>query len=207
LEADMATLTLRNPEDDVARRLRVRAAEHGRSSNCWWKHGPIGSDPWREMGMEAATGPDVALVVDDFVGLTSVLPQPDRHLALAPASIEMALPVPDFWPDEICNVLWLQVGKQVFTQGGGGEGLASLRPQVEPTPTAALELHDVGLEGGLRIDHSTCDALFAAFAVAMGAKRLVDDGRILRDTQTHPHPAINGMPLPPGQRAVARGIA
>lgn len=30
----MATLTVRNLEDDVVRRLRVRAAEHGRSAEA-----------------------------------------------------------------------------------------------------------------------------------------------------------------------------
>lgn len=31
LEGDMASITIRNLDDDVKRRLRVRAAEHGRS--------------------------------------------------------------------------------------------------------------------------------------------------------------------------------
>ncbi len=34
MEAGVATLTVRNLDDDVARRLRIRAAEHGRSAEA-----------------------------------------------------------------------------------------------------------------------------------------------------------------------------
>jgi antitoxin FitA len=34
LEASLATLTVRNLEEDVVRRLRIRAAEHGRSAEA-----------------------------------------------------------------------------------------------------------------------------------------------------------------------------
>jgi plasmid stability protein len=33
-EVDMATLTVRNLDEDVVRRLRIRAAEHGRSAEA-----------------------------------------------------------------------------------------------------------------------------------------------------------------------------
>jgi len=44
---------------------------------------------------------------------------------------------------------------------------------VEPTPTDGLELHDVALDIGLAINHSTYDTLYLAFAVAMGARAVV----------------------------------
>ncbi len=45
-----------------------------------------------------------------------------------------------------------------------------LRAQVPPTPTGNLEPHDVALDIGLAINHSTYDTLYVAFAVAMGPK-------------------------------------
>jgi len=48
--------------------------------------------------------------------------------------------------------------------------MALLRAQVEPTPTAGMDLHDAALEIGLAVNHSTYDTLYLAFAIAVGAR-------------------------------------
>ena len=66
-----------------------------------------------------------------------------------------------------------------------------------PTPTDDLDLHDVALEIGLAIDHSTYDTLYVAFAIAMGARGLVAaDGGFVRDMRRHPDPALAGLLVP-----------
>jgi predicted nucleic acid-binding protein len=150
----------------------------------------------------------VALVIDASVGLKWVLQEPDSHLALALAVSDETLLVPDFWLNEACNVLWLQVRKNLFTPAEAHEGLALLRAQVEPTPTASLGLHDVALEIGLAINHSTDDTLYVAFAVAMGAdKVVVADGPFVRAMQTHPDGAMTRLLWPLSEWAAASGIA
>jgi predicted nucleic acid-binding protein len=113
------------------------------------------------------------LVVDASVGLKWVLQEADSSLAERLARSDVDLLVPDFWLNEACNVLWLQVRRKLFTPSEAREALALLRAQVEPTPTAELSLHDVALEIGLAINHSTYDILYVAFALAMGAERVV----------------------------------
>jgi hypothetical protein len=49
--------------------------------------------------------------------------------------------------------------KNPSTPAEARKGLALLRAHVEPTPTASLGLHDVALELGLAINHSTYDTL------------------------------------------------
>lgn len=149
----------------------------------------------------------MALVVDASVGLKWVLEEPDSHLARALAVSDEPLLVPDFWLNEACNVLWLQVQKMVFTADEAREGLALLRAQVEPTPTAGLGLHDIALEIGLTISHSTYDTLYVAFAIAMGADRVVvADGPFVRDMRTHPDPVMTRMLLPLSDWAAADGL-
>jgi hypothetical protein len=151
--------------------------------------------------------PDVTLVVDASVGLKWVLQEADSPLAERLARSDVDLLVPDFWLHEACNVLWLQVRRKLFTPGEAREALALLRAQVEPTPTAELSLHDVALEIGLTVNHSTYDTLYVAFALAMGAERvIVADGPFVTAMQTHPDPALAGILLPlakwaSGQRA------
>jgi len=158
--------------------------------------------------MEAGTGPDVPLVIDASVGLKWVLQEPDSHLARALALSNETLLVPDFWLNEACNILWLQVRKNVFTPAEAREGLELLRAQVEPTPTASLRLQDVALELGLAINHSTYDTLYVAFAIAMGAGNVVvADGPFVRAMQTHPDPALTRMLLPLREWAASSGIA
>ena len=67
------------------------------------------------------------LVIDASVGLKWVLEEPDSHLARALVLSDEVLLVPDFWLNEACNVLWLQVQKKVFTPDEAREGLGLLR--------------------------------------------------------------------------------
>ncbi len=139
----------------------------------------------------------MVLVVDASVGLKWVLQEPDSHLAEALVRIEADLLVPDFLLHEATNVLWLQVRKKLFTPDEAREGLSLLQAQVEPTPTAHLNLHDVALDIGIAVNHSTYDTLYLAFAVAMGADAVVvSDGRFVRAMRTHPNPTLSAMLLP-----------
>ena len=138
----------------------------------------------------------MALVVDASVGLKWVLQEPDSHLAEALVRIEPDLLVPDFWLNEATSVLWLQVRRKLFTPDEAREGLALLRAQVEPTPTAHMRLHDLALDISIAIAHSTYDTLYLAFAVAMGANGVVAaDGPFLRSIRTHPDPSLSAMVL------------
>ena len=138
----------------------------------------------------------MAPVVEASVGLKWILQEPDSHLAEALVRSEPDLLVPDFWLNEATNVLWLQVRRELFTPDEAREGLALLRAQVEPTPTAHMRLHDLALEIGIVIDHSTYGTLHLAFAVAMGASTVVAaDGPFLRSMRTHPDPSLSAMVL------------
>jgi predicted nucleic acid-binding protein len=55
----------------------------------------------------------MTLVVDASVGLKWVLDEPDSDLAKALAVGDETLLVPDFWLNEACNVLWLQVRRKL----------------------------------------------------------------------------------------------
>ena len=139
----------------------------------------------------------MALVVDASVGLKWVLQEPDSHLAEALVRIEADLIVPDFWLHEVTNILWLQVRKKLFTPYEAREGLPLLRAQVEPTPTAEVNLHDVFLDIGLAVNHSTNDTRYLAFVVAMGVNAVVvADGPFVRAMQTHPDSTLSATVLP-----------
>ena len=143
----------------------------------------------------------MALAVDASVALKWVLQEPDSHFAQALAECGETLLMPDFWLNEACNVLWLQVRKRIFSPDEAREGLALLRDMIEPTPTDGLELHDVALDIGLATNHSTYDTLYLAFAIAMGARAVVvADGAFVKDMRRHPDPALAAMllPLTPG---------
>nr|WP_294516005.1 type II toxin-antitoxin system VapC family toxin [uncultured Rhodopila sp.] len=149
----------------------------------------------------------MALVVDASVALKWVLQEPDSHLAQALAEGDETLLVPDFWLNEVCNVLWLQVRKRIFSPDEAREGLALLRAVVEPTPTGELELHDVALDIGLATNHSTYDTLYLAFALAMGARAVVvADGLFVKDMQRHPDPTLAAMLLPLDTWAHGHGL-
>lgn len=126
-----------------------------------------------------------------------MLPEHDSHLAQALAVSGEVLLVPDFWLGEATNVLWLQARRGIFTPDEAREGLALLRAQVEPTPTADLDLHDIALEIGLAVNHSTYDTLYLAFALAVGARGvIVSDAPFVRDMQHHPDPTLAAMLIP-----------
>ena len=139
----------------------------------------------------------MALVVDASVGLKWVLQEPDSCLAEALARSTEELLVPDFWLGEATNVLWLQVRRKRLTPVEAREGLALLREQVAPTPTAGMGLHEVALEIGLMVNHSTYDTLYLAFAIAMGAHGVVvSDGPFVQAMQSHPDPALAALLIP-----------
>ena len=125
------------------------------------------------------------------MGLKWVLQEADSPLAERLARSDVDLLVPDFWLNEACNVLWLQVRRKLLTPNEAREALALLRAQVEPTPTADLGLHDIALEIGLAVNHSTYDTLYVAFALAMGAEKVVvADGPFVTAMQRHPDPTL-----------------
>jgi predicted nucleic acid-binding protein len=136
----------------------------------------------------------VSIVVDASVGLKWVLQEPDSHLAEALVRSEPDLLVPDFWLHEATNVLWVQVRRKVFTPDEARESLSLLKAQIEPTPTAGMNLHEVALDIGIEVNHSTYDTLYLAFAVAMGASAVVAaDSSFLRSIRSHPDPALAAM--------------
>ena len=139
----------------------------------------------------------MALVVDASVGLKWVLEEPDSHLAAALVRIEPDLLVPDFWLNEATNVLWLQVRRSLLAPDESREALALLRAQVEPTPTAHMDLHEVALDIGIATNHSTYNTIYVAFAIAVGASAVVAaDGLFVRSMQTHPDATLSAMILP-----------
>jgi predicted nucleic acid-binding protein len=148
------------------------------------------------------------LVVDASVALKWVLQEPDSHAAGALLRIEPDLVIPDFWLGEATNVLWLQVRRKPLTPDDAREGLALPRTQVPPTPTADMDLHEVALEPGMAINHSTYDTLYLAFAIAMGASGLVvSDSLFVRDMRTHPGQDLVAMLIPLDVWARSAGIA
>ncbi len=149
----------------------------------------------------------MALVVDASVGLRWVLQEPDSHFAEALARSEEDLLAPDFWLNEAVNVLCLQVRRKVFTPDEAREGLALLRAQISPTPTADLGLHDVALDIGLAANHSVYDTLYIAFALAMGATHVVvADRPFVNAMRRHPDPSLTRMLLPLDQWAKDQGV-
>lgn len=148
----------------------------------------------------------MTLVVDASVGLKWVLQEPDSHLADLLARSGENLLVPDFWLNEATNVLWLQVRRNLLTADEAREGLALLQAHLVPMPTARMGLHDVALEIGLTVNHSTYDTLYAAFALATGAAHVVvADGPFVKAMARHPDPVLAGMLLPLNDWAKTHG--
>lgn len=149
----------------------------------------------------------MAFVVDASVGLKWVLREADSHLADALLRTERDLLVPDFWLNEATNVLWLQVRRKLLTPEEAHEGLALLRAQVKPTPTTQMRLHELALEVGITVNHSTYDTLYLAFAIAMGASSVVTaDHQFIQSIKTHPDPSLPAMVLPLDAWARSRGV-
>jgi hypothetical protein len=68
---------------------------------------------------------------------------------------------------------------------------------VPPTDTGDFDLHDVALDIGLAVSHSTYDTLYVAFAVAMGARGVVvADGPFAANMSRHPDPALATILIP-----------
>lgn len=100
-----------------------------------------------------------------------------------------------------------RVRRRLLTADEAREGLRLLRAQVEPTPTANLGLQEVALDIGIAVDHSTYDAMYLAFAIAMGAEQVITaDGPFVRAMRRHPEQSIAGMVLPLQEWARARGL-
>jgi predicted nucleic acid-binding protein len=138
----------------------------------------------------------VALVVDASVGLKWVLPEHDSAAALALLRSRETLLMPDFWLNEATNVLWLQARRRLLTQDEARERLDLLKTAVPPTPTAGLDLHTMALSIGLAVEHSPYDALYVAFALAVGADHVVAADRSFMTAMLgHPDPAIAGRML------------
>jgi predicted nucleic acid-binding protein len=85
------------------------------------------------------------------------------------------------------------------------QGLALLRIQVEGTRTADMALHDVALDIGLTMGHSTYDTIYVAFAIATGARAVVAlDGPFVRDIRKHPNPILANKVISLGEWAAKR---
>ena len=85
----------------------------------------------------------------------------------------------------------------MLTPDEAREGLALLQAQLAPTPTAEMGLHDVALDIGLAVNHSTYDTLYVAFALAVGATSVVvADGPFVKAMASHPDPVLAEMLLP-----------
>lgn len=97
--------------------------------------------------------------------------------------------------------------RKLLTPDEAKEGLALLQAQLAPTPTAEMGLHDVALDIGLAVSHSTYDTLYVAFALAVGAASVVvADGPFVKAMASHPDPVLAGMLLPLGDWARAHGV-
>ena len=96
--------------------------------------------------------------------------------------------------------------RKLLTPDEAREGLALLQTQLAPTPTAEMGLHDVALDIGLAVSHSTYDTLYVAFALAVGATSVVvADGPFVKAMASYPDPVLAGMLLPLGDWARAHG--
>ena len=150
----------------------------------------------------------MTLVVDASVGLKWILDEPDSQLAQALAEGDEEILLPDFWLNEACNVCWLQFRKGKWTPEEAREGLALLQAQMPPIPTGDLDLHDVALDIGLAVNHSTYDTLYVAFAVAMGARGVVvADGPFVTNMRRHADPALAELLIPLADWGRERGFA
>jgi predicted nucleic acid-binding protein len=135
-----------------------------------------------------------------------VLQGPDSRLTEALVRIEPDLLIPDFWLGEATNVL--QVRRKLLTPDEARAGLDLLRELIEPAPTVGMDLHEVALDIGITVNHSTYDTLYLAFAVAMGASGVVaSDGPFVRDMRADPDPALAAMLVPLDEWARTNGVA
>ena len=74
-------------------------------------------------------------------------------------------------------------------------------------PTGVMGPHDVALDIGLAVNHSTYDTLYLAFAVAVGARGLVlADGPFAAAMTRHDDPVLAAMMLPLDAWARSKGL-
>lgn len=159
------------------------------------------SRSWRKRLDQSCRG---RRILTTSIGLKWVLQEPDSDLAEALARSGTELLVSGFWLNEATNVLWLQVRRKVLTPDEAREGLALLQAQPAPTPTAEMSLHDVALDIGLPVSHSTYDTLYVAFALAVGATSVVvADGPFVKAMARHPDAVVAEVLLPLGDWARA----
>jgi predicted nucleic acid-binding protein len=131
------------------------------------------------------------------VALKWFLPEPGSDIAAALRKRERNLVIPDFWLHEAINVLWREVRRKTITPDEARQGVALLRGQIKPTPTAHMNLHELALDIGIATNPSTYDTMYLAFAFTIGAAAVVvADRSFVRDMQTHPDPALAAMVLP-----------
>ena len=147
----------------------------------------------------------MALVVDASVGLKWFLPEPDSDIAAELAESGEDLLAPDFWLNEACNVLWRQVRRGGLDPEQATQGLHLLRSSIRPTPTIALQLHEMALEIGIAAGHSPYDTLYVAFALSQGAPAVVvSDAAFARAMRRHPDCRMAGLILPLSEWKSAR---
>nr|WP_246337599.1 type II toxin-antitoxin system VapC family toxin [Azospirillum oleiclasticum] len=134
------------------------------------------------------------MVVDASVALKWVLKEPDSATALALLRSSEDLLLPDFWLNEAANVVWGQVRRKLWSAERARAGLTLLQDAVVPMPTTGMGLQSVALDLGLAVNHSPYDCLYVAFAVAVGADRVVAaDAAFVRAKRSHPSPAVAGL--------------
>lgn len=138
----------------------------------------------------------MSLVVDASVALKWALPEADSERAYALAVSGETLLLPDFWLSEATNVLWLRVRRGELSGAQAQERLSLLAATGTRLSTSNLNLHDRALDIALAIEHSPYDALYVAFALAVGADHVVAaDQPFLAALRRHPDPAVARLAL------------
>ncbi len=138
----------------------------------------------------------MTIVVDASVGLKWVLDEDETELAIRLLNSGQALAVPDFWLNEATSVLWLRVRRTLLSADQARHGLRLLREACTPVPTTRLGLPEIALEIGVSVGHSPHDTLYAAFALAIGASRIVAaDAGFIAALRRHPDATIASLPV------------
>jgi len=147
------------------------------------------------------------LVVDASVALKWVLPERESPWALDLLSGGDELILPDFWLAEGTNVLWLQVRRKILTAREAHACLGYFRALTILEPTMDLGLHEMALEIGIAVNHSTYDTLYVAFAVAVGADHVIAaDAPFTRNMRAHSNPTLSKIMLPLDEWAASKGL-
>lgn len=141
-------------------------------------------------------------VLDASVALKLVLEEPESDLADRLYRSGPELVVPDFWLNEACNVIWLQAHRGLWSPEHARQGFAFIRDYLPQKKTSGMDLHGPALEIGLSIGHSPYDCLYAAFALEIGAERLVlSDKPFERALHRSGHAGLARLPITLGEWA------